>query len=382
MSVVGLVESIVAVDVAGSAQSVIERLLGDVRRVRGWLDSVEVAAAGRLAELAAASPSMFPERVVADAGRVSLGEASKSFDRARTVGVVPELGVVLDAGDISAGHVDVVTRALRQLSTGQREVLAGRGDVLAEAAAQLPADEFARVVRGELRRIRTDDGIDRLQRQRRDTRLRSWIDRETGMWCLRGEFDPETGVLLDTRLHNTVEALFHDRQPDTCPTDPLLKQQHLRALALVALTSGRGTGAGRIDISMLIDADTLVSGEHHHSLIDYGLDVELPVETVRRWACCAEITPIIVAADGISLYLGRDTRIANRAQRRALRAMYRGCGIPGCGVSFGRCQIHHLRWFRHGGLTDIDNLLPRCATGTTTAFTKAAGNSPSTNAAT
>ena len=366
VSVERLVESIAAVDVAAADQVVVERMLGEVRRVRGWLDSVEVAAAARLAELAVVAPSMFPERVIADAARVSLGEASKGFDRARTVDTVPELGAVLHAGETSGAHVDVVTRALRGLNSDQQQRLADRGDVLARAATQLPRDEFARAVRAEVRRVCADDGIARLQRQRRDTSLRTWVDRETGMWCLRGEFDPETGAVLDGRLRNTVEALFHDHQPDTCPADPLLKQHHLRALALVALTAAPrgGSGSGgpaRIDVSILVDAATLVDGEHPESVIDYGVPIELPIETLRRMACCAEaIVPVIVAADGVSLYLGRDTRIANRAQRRALRAMYRGCGIPGCHAAFNRCRIHHLHWYRDGGLTDIDNLLPLC----------------------
>ena len=72
------------------------------------------------------------------------------------------------------------------------------------------------------------------------------------------------------------------------------------------------------------------------------------------------LVPIIVAADGVSLYLGLETRVANRAQRRALRVMYRGCAIAGCEARFADCAIHHLRWFRHLGRTDIDNLLPLC----------------------
>jgi hypothetical protein len=95
---------------------VVAAVLVDVRRVRGWLDSVEVTAARRLAELAVVSPSMFPERVAADAARVSLSEASKGFDRAKTTAAIPQLAVVLEAGDASAGHVDVVTRAMRPLS--------------------------------------------------------------------------------------------------------------------------------------------------------------------------------------------------------------------------------------------------------------------------
>ena len=50
-----------------------------------------------------------------------------------------------------------------------------------------------------------------------------------------------------------------------------------------------------------------------------------------------------------------------RTQRRALRAMYRTCGYPGCDVSFDRCDIHHvIEWLRHGS-TDLDNLLPLCS---------------------
>ena len=360
VSVLGLVESITAIDWSVADQAGVVSVLADVRRVRGWLDSVEVAGARRLAELAAVSPSMFPERVLADAGRVSLNEASKGFERAKTTTAIPQLGVVLAAGATSAGHVDVVTRALRPLTVEQRARLAERGEVLGLAAGQLSPDEFARVVRGEVRRVCADDGIDRLQRQRRATSLRTWVDRESGMWCLHGEFDPETGLILDGRLRAMVETLFHDTTPDTCPSDPLLKQQHLRALALVALSEGRG-GRGRTEINVLIDAATLLDGEHDRSVIDLGLAVDLPIETIRRMACCAEvIVPIICAADGVSLYLGRETRVANRAQRRALRAMYRGCAIPGCSAAWEQVDIHHVIWFRHGGRTDIDCLLPLC----------------------
>lgn len=361
MSVLGLVEKIVEVDWATADQPAVTAALTDVRRLRCWLDSIEIAAARRLAELAATSPAMFPEQVAADAGRVSLVEASKGFDRAQTTTAMPQMGSVLARGEASGGHVDVVTRAMRQLTPDGRDQFAERGAELALAASQLSRDEFARVVRSEVRRIQTDDGIDRLQQQRRNTRLRSWLDRDTGMWCLRGEFDPETGALFECRLHHAIESLFHDNQPDTCPTDPTAKQDHLRALALVALTSGgRARSSGRIDMSVLIDAETLLHGEHPQTVIDCGLPVDLPPETLRRWACSAEITPVIVGGDGVSLYLGRDSRKANRDQRRALRAMYRRCAIPGCTVGFDNCQIHHLRWFRNLGKTDIDNLLPIC----------------------
>ena len=68
---------------------------------------------------------------------------------------------------------------------------------------------------------------------------------------------------------------------------------------------------------------------------------------------------VIIDAPG-ELNLGRTTRLANRAQRRALRALHRTCAVPGCDVTFDRCTIHHIHWWRHGGTTDLANLLPLC----------------------
>ncbi|HEY7628072.1 MAG TPA: DUF222 domain-containing protein, partial [Ilumatobacteraceae bacterium] len=141
---------------------------------------------------------------------------------------------------------------------------------------------------------------------------------------------------------------------------PVAKQQHLRALALVALCEGRG-GPARTEVNILIDAQTLIDGEHTDTYVDLGLDIDLPVETVRRMACCADVVvPVITAAKGVNLHLGRQQRQPNRAQRRALRAMYRCCAIPGCSVAFDNCQIHHIRWWRHNGCTDVENFVPLC----------------------
>ena len=80
----------------------------------------------------------------------------------------------------------------------------------------------------------------------------------------------------------------------------------------------------------------------------------------------AHIHPVIVR-NGVVLYapgalnLGRSTRLANRAQRRVLRALYPTCAIPGCEARFELCKIHHVIWWEDGGLTDLDNLLPLCS---------------------
>ena len=346
--------------VSDSAQCAV--LLGQLNRLRSWVESRSLAVTARLNELAVEAPGIFPEQMVADATRVSFPRAIQPFRRAAAVDLLPEFGAALSAGEVNVDHVDVLARSIAGLDNDTRQRLAERDDFLTEVAMRTTSGEFARTLRTEIRRAQRDDGIDTLQRQRRNTRLRTWVDRETGMWCLRGEFDPETGAILETRINNALEALFHDTTPDTCPTDLIEKQHHLRALALFSLTGGKSTGRpGTIDLSILIDAKTLLDGATHpHSVIDCGLGIELPIETVRRMACHADITPIIVGADGVHLELQRTTRLANRAQRRALRAMYKGCAVPGCCVAWDYVVIHHLKYFRNGGPTDIANLLPLC----------------------
>jgi hypothetical protein len=316
----------------------------------------------RLDQLAAETPGIFPEQIVADATRVSLTQAIQPFQRAKAVELLPEFGDALASGAVNVDHLDVLARSVARLDTATQDRLADRDEFLAEVASRTTSGEFRRTLRDEIRRAQHDDGIDRLQRQRRNTRLRTWVDLETGMWCMRGEFDPETGAILDKRLKNAVEALFHDATPETCPTDPLAKQGHLRALALFSMTAGKQSGrAGAVDMTVLVDAKTLLDGcLHDHSVIDLGLGFELPVETLRRMACCADITPIIVGADGVHMEVGRTVRLANREQRRALKAMYKGCAVPGCCVAWDYVIIHHLEHFENGGLTNIANLLPLC----------------------
>jgi len=214
----------------------------------------------------------------------------------------------------------------------------------------------------ELDQLRADNGMSRLARQRRATRLDTWLDEE-GMWCLRGRFDPETGLKLHNRLATTVAALFADQTPADCPFHPLERQGFLRAHALAALTEGTGVGGGQPEIVAVVDVtDPQPAGT---PTVDWGLPVELPADVLRRLFHTADVHPIVVRG-GVVLHapgrldLGRTTRIANRAQRRALRALYKTCAIPGCDTRYDLCQLHHVNWWEHGGPTDLANLVPLC----------------------
>jgi hypothetical protein len=241
--------------------------------------------------------------------------------------------------------------------------LLDRVDALVDVAERASQAEFARRVRDEARRLQAADGMDVLERQRRATSLRTFVDLE-GMWNLRARFDPLTGVRLDARIRDTLEALFATSTPDTCPTDPGAKQDHLRALALadLILTGGTATKPGRPEYVVVIDADTpTTSGPS----VEFSIPVEIPWRVLAELAGDAD-THAVVVRNGVVVYapgnldLGRTTRLANRAQRRALRGLYATCAIPGCTTHYDRCKLHHVIWWRHEGRTDLDNLLPVC----------------------
>ena len=143
---------------------------------------------------------------------------------------------------------------------------------------------------------------------------------------------------------------------------------------------GERSGDRRVpEICVHVDYDTMLNGLHEHSVCETADGIPLPPETVRRLACEAAIVPIVLNSTGEALNCGREHRVANRAQRRALRAMYRTCGYPGCDVMFDRCDIHHvIEWLRHGS-TDLRQSAPVVLDDTTTSSTKDAGDSPSTN---
>jgi hypothetical protein len=321
------------------------------------LDGRDIQLAHQLAQVAS-----FPEQALADASQVSLREAGRVVERAATVEQLPALAPALAAGTIGAGHVDVFTKALRRLEPHQRSRLLAKGDRLVSDAAGSTPDEFDREVTAVVRGLQADDGMNRLERQRRATRLRTWVDRD-GMWRLSGCYDPETGLRLHGRLAATVDTLFAERVPPCCPSDPIEKQDFLRAQALTALTDGRGAGAGRAEIVIVVDTTQVhADGE---PVVDWGLPVELPWTVLHDLYPTAHIDPVIVCHGAVihargNLNLGRTTRLANRPQRRALRALYPTCAMPGCHVRFGDCHIHHVVFWEDGGRTDLDQLLPLC----------------------
>lgn len=136
----------------------------------------------------------------------------------------------------------------------------------------------------------------------------------------------------------------------------------LAAQALVELlTDARSLDPRVPEVAVHIDWETLLAGLHDRSVCETADGTLLPPSTVRRMCCAANVLPVVLGGNGDVLDVGREHRLANRAQRRALRAMYRTCAHPGCTVEVEHCEIHHVIPWERGGPTNLDNLIPLCA---------------------
>jgi hypothetical protein len=351
-----LVEVVGGLDPACRDRGVLETVVASSARLRAWLDGRDVAVAAQVEQTVS-----YAEKVLADASRSSLKDAERTVKRAQTTRVLPQLGEAVADGVVSGAYVDVAGRALGQLEPCQRDALIDRAEWLVGVAQRSTADEFRTAVAAEVRRIQADDGMGRLERQRRATRLRTWVDHRDGMWCVSGRFDPATGVRLHGRLQAALGELFAEHTADGCPSDPGEKQDFLRAQALVALLDDRAGGKrARSEVVVVVDA-TSPDGP----VVDWGIPVEIPWPVLQDLAGNADAYGVVVR-NGVVLHapdvldLGRTCRMANRAQRRALRGLYATCAIPGCAVKYDNCKLHHLQWWENGGPTDLRNLLPLC----------------------
>ena len=326
---------------------------------QAWCDALKVRIARRQRKLADQGHAEPAHDLLSRHGQQSAKDAKAAAEREQVCTALPSFEDALGAGDVSAGHVDAIAHATRNLDDELvAEFHAAEDDLLACAATQ-GVDVFERGCRDLAKHLvaqsQTKSDADELDEQRKRSKVKRWVDKRTGMCHTHLELDPVRDRALWVAI-NTAQATL--RQQDGNRRTPW---PQLEVNAVIAAVGGSGDRVP--EITVVIDHDTLLNGLGAHSICETDNGIPLPVSTVRRLCCDAEILPVVLNGDGQALDVGRSARTANRAQRRALRAMHRTCAHPECTVTFEACRIHHVTpWLQPAGETDIDNLLPLCET--------------------
>jgi hypothetical protein len=356
--------------VAISDMNIVElrAFMADLRVRQAKLDAQMLEANARMIALMhdpVAPTFVIPERELVAHGGLTSREAREVVSRGLVAEAAPEMAAVLAAGDTTAAHVDALGRGLK-IAGAEREAFMAHLPELVEASTTMTASEFSHLVTETAKSVVTDDGLSTFERQKRETffKMRNEAD---GCLSVSGKFDPISASILKSKIGRLVETMFHSGDKEV-PVDvmPWIEpNDHRQAQALIALVNGASESISdvpaRAEIVVHVDLETLQHGLHAGGTCRTALGADLPVETVRRLACEAEILPVVLDGRSVPIDVGRSKRLATIHQRRALEAIHPTCAIPDCEVIFDHCNVHHIDYWENGGVTDLNNMIPLCS---------------------
>lgn len=373
-----------AVELAGAglgedvATGTLRDRLGALRRLEGAV-AVAVAGTVRALEQAGAVRSDGASSTtawIAETSGVSRREASRIGRRASSLADLPATARSLAEGRISPATADEIITAARDGRLGSPEQV--ETALLPLAQGQRPER-----IRGEVRR-RTQQAdaaaLLRDERQQHQRRRLSLTRRDDGMWDIHGQLPGQVG----DRARTLLDVFDHADPPDTPPGRGRRPDQRLAdafATAVdVALDHGElpdSGGVSRPHVSVVVDVTTfeadVTDGDGTGAIApDDPRWADLPAaetawgttlspQAARQLCCDAGISRVLMAGPGQALDVGRATRDWSAAQRRAVNARDRSCRGPNCRRPIAWTQIHHLRWWRRGGRTDVGNGLALCS---------------------
>jgi hypothetical protein len=189
----------------------------------------------------------------------------------------------------------------------------------------------------------------------KDRRLSWWWTDEGRRLGLQAELPAAEGAKVLT----TIEQLARELPVMPGEEDPVHLEQR-RADALVALCGGTpadGAGPDRTTVVVHARLEGLNRNTRGAELEDGPV---LHPATLRRLLCSARVQTIVEDETGDVLGVGRMRREPSSWLRRQVRYRDRECRFPGCGAR-RYTQPHHLVWWRHGGTTELANLLLICS---------------------
>ncbi len=324
------------------------------------------------------SNALSTERWLQDRFRLSRREAQGRVAQAELLAAQPVARTALAEGRLTPEQATVVATTLARLDTldrldPQQEEAA---ELLLHQAAALDPRSLAaagqRLVEHLTRSPSTDDPADaaavarelaaaEAAAQRAGTNSLVVKRRPDGALTGRFTVRPADVPVLTAwfaqadRRHLGTDGFEDDRPRDQRRGD------HLVASLRAGLTSNSGSSGEddqpatrlHVHVKVTTSLDALRDGLIGVGLLDTG--GTLSASELRRLACTAGITPLVLGGPSEVLDLGRTRRAFSPAQVRALAVRDRGCIAPGCDRAPADCDAHHQTEWNDHGPTDLDN---------------------------
>ncbi len=294
----------------------------------------------------------------------------------------------VDDGDLSPGSADLLIRFADEVGPVADpvmlgEVMAALTEAASDSTVQLPSTSSAddpdhdgprgtRRVAGATRRQLgvalsrarriIKPAADLTRQDERYHRARALFVRPdaAGLTEYRWLLGPDGAAVVDAALSELAAPVpAEDGTPD--PRSPAQRRSDaLLALVQRAVRTPDSTlpSASAAHVVVTMDYERLVEAVRGVGVTATGH--VLSPETVRRLACDAGVTPMVLGSDGAPLDVGRTRRLFTAAQRRALWERDRGCTFPGCTAPPAWTEAHHVVHWIRGGATDLLNAALLC----------------------
>jgi hypothetical protein len=267
----------------------------------------------------------------------------------------PDTATAIAAGEVSARHAAVITKAVDTLPDEIVDALGGFVEThLLDQARILDPVQLRQHARDLIGRLDQDGQYRELdyQQRRREVRISSNADGSCRLEAyLTAEAAEHVRVFFDSMARPV-------KGPDGSP-DPRSAGQRRHDALLELVKMGMRTGqlpnAGGMTATIVLtmDAETYATGRGA-AVTAHGYSV--PADVAKRWAGDdARIIAALLDRTGRVEAYSTTKRCFSEQQRLVLTARDRGCTFPGCDRPPGWCQAHHVIEYQHGGPTSVDN---------------------------
>ena len=343
----------------------------DADRTLGMLSRIQSVAASLMCEvtemLASANAATDRAEVLRQGARMPTRESKRMAKMAKQLSDMPKVKERFATGEFTAGHVNALANAAEKV--GPEAVDAD--EALLEAADQMLPDTFNRHARKWSDQKLIEQGLDPLERQRRAREAMLCVEKDTGLGVLtaklpRPQFEQLRQAIDGHYMHHLRQDGADGRDPDDVRTP----KQRLVDVVFELLTSRNaftgeflteqvGIKAKASTQLILTAAADVIDGTNPNGQVEIIGVGPVPRQILQTLTPDTELAGMIFDRKGRPLWLGRNQRLGNAAQRLAVAIRDGGCFE--CGAPMHRCELHHMQeWHRDRGPTDIDNLVAVC----------------------
>ncbi len=328
----------------------------DARGLRAGIDALEMEFAGEVREVQRSGDHLIDGNITAASWisrtcGMSVPSAADRLCVGEQIESLPMVAEALSRGEIGYQSASVICHL--------RDKLGEKRDGLDEEQwigfAREHSVKDLRWLSAHTRYALDPDGFERDTEESYEERFLH-ISEMNGMYHLSGVIDPESGAALKS----AVDALAKRLGQDDSRTPKQRRADALTEIVYHSMDEGRLPRRNgvrpHITVSTTLDGLKAELGAPASEL-ENGMPISS--KTVQRLACDGTLCRVL-KADSVVVDVGRATRAISPAQRRALKARYRGCCGPGCDRPINWTTPHHIEFWSLGGPSNLPNLLPLC----------------------